>query len=159
MTDAPTPRTTTSAASGAVYGSTATHAISMPRPAARRNGVFAALTGLTSLVVLLQFVFAGVFLRYDGKRDDSSSWIDAHAMGAHVGTVLALAAAGYAVVRLRDRKDLLIGSIALFVLFLLEAWIGGEIRDDGKDTWTAVHVPIAFLLTSLLVWLPLRARK
>lgn len=129
-------------------------------PARRtRDPLFSALTGVIALVVLLQFVFAGVFLRYDGKRDASSSWIDAHAWGAHIGTVLAIITAVYAVWRLRARKDLLIGSIALAVLFLVESYIGGAIRDDGKDSWTAVHVPIAFLLTSLVVWLPLRARK
>ena len=124
-----------------------------------RDPVFPALTGLIALVVLLQFVFAGLFLRFDGKRDASTTWIDAHANGAHVATVLAFLAAVYAIVRLRARKDLLIGSIVLFVLFLAESYIGGAIRDDGKDSWTAVHVPIAFLLTSLVIWLPLRARK
>ena len=65
----------------------------------------------------------------------------------------------YAVVRLRDRKDLLVGSIALAVLFLGEAYIGGAIRDSGKDGWTAVHIPIAFAITALVVWLPLRAAR
>jgi cytochrome bd-type quinol oxidase subunit 2 len=124
-----------------------------------RDPLFASLSGLIAVVVLLQFVFAGVFLRYDGKRDASTSWIDAHAWGAHIGTVLAVVAAGYAIVRLRHRKDLLVGSVALAVLFLAEAYIGGAIRDDGKDGWTAIHVPVAFLLTALVVWLPLRARK
>ena len=124
-----------------------------------RDPLFSALTGLVALVVLFQFVFAGVFLRYDGKRDDSSSWIDAHAWGAHLGTVLAVVTAAYAVWRLRARKDLLVGSVLLAVLFLVESYIGGAIRDDGKDSWTAVHVPIAFLLTALVVWLPVRARK
>ena len=126
---------------------------------AARDPFFASLTGLLAVVVLLQFVFAGVFLRYDGKRDASTSWIDAHAWGAHIGTVLAVAAAIYAVARLRGRRDLLVGSIVLAVLFLVESYIGGAIRDNGKDSWTAVHVPIAFLLTSLVIWLPLRARK
>jgi hypothetical protein len=126
---------------------------------ADRDPFFSSLTGLIALVVLLQFVFAGVFLRYDGKRDASTSWIDAHAWGAHIGTVLAVTAAIYAVARLRTRKDLLVGSIVLAVLFLVESYIGGAIRDSGKDSWTAVHVPIAFLLTGLVIWLPLRARK
>jgi hypothetical protein len=127
--------------------------------AAPRHPVFSALTGLTALVVLAQFFFAGMFLRYDGKRDASSGWIDAHAWGAHVGTVLAVLAAVYAVARLRARKDLLVGSVALAVLFLMQAYIGGAIRDDGQDSLTAVHVPLAFLLTALVVWLPLRARR
>ena len=124
-----------------------------------RDPLFASLVGLIALTVLGQFVFAGVFLRYDGKRDASSGWIDAHAWGAHVGTVLAIAAALYAIGRLRHRKDLLVGSVLLAVLFLAESYIGGAIRDDGKDSWTAIHVPIAFLITALVVWLPLRARK
>jgi len=157
MTDAPAGRPTTSAPRDAVHGRTASNA--MTHPAGRRDRLFGALTGITALVVLLQFVFAGMFLRYDGKRDDSSGWIDAHAMGAHVATILAFVTAVYAVARLRHRKDLLIGSIALFVLFLAESFIGGEIRDNGRDALTAVHVPIAFLLTSLMIWLPLRSRK
>jgi len=78
-----------------------------------------------------------------------------------IGKGILIAAAGvalYAIWRLRARKDLLIGSIVLAVLFLVEAYIGGAIRDDGKDSWTAIHVPIAFVLTGLVVWLPVRAR-
>lgn len=121
--------------------------------------VFAGLAGLTALVVMLQFVFAGVFLRFDGKRDASSGWIDAHAWGAHIGTVLALATAAYALARLRARRDLVVGSVVLAGLFLVEAYIGGTIRDAGRDGLTAVHVPIAFVLTVLVAWLPLRARE
>ncbi|MFN2539253.1 MAG: hypothetical protein ABR549_14040 [Mycobacteriales bacterium] len=124
-----------------------------------RAPVFSWLTGLTALAVFAQFVFAGLFLRYDGKRDDSSGWINAHAWGAHVGTVLAIVTAVYAIVWLRQRRDLLVGSVVLAALFLVESYLGGVIRDDAKDSLTAVHVPIAFLVTALVVWLPLRARK
>jgi hypothetical protein len=137
---------------------TETTRLTRTAPTAPRERVFSRLAGLTALVVLLQFVFAGVFLRYDGKRDASSSWIDAHAWGAHVGTVLAIVSAAYAVWRLRHRRDLVVGSVLLALLFLLEAYIGGAIRDSGKDSWTAVHVPIAFAITALVVWLPVRAR-
>ena len=140
---------------------TTTTTTTTTRPTATQptDRVFSALTGLLAAVVLLQFVFAGVFLRYDGKRDSSSSWIDAHAWGAHIGTVLAIAAAGYALWRLRARRDLLVGSVALALLFLVEAYIGGAIRDSGKDGWTAIHIPIAFAITALVVWLPVRARS
>ena len=40
-----------------------------------------------------------------------------------------------------------------------EAYLGGLIRDAGKDTLTAVHVPLAMALMGLAVWLPLRARR
>jgi hypothetical protein len=128
------------------------------RPTSTRpSPVFPALVGLTALVTLLQGVFAGVFLRYDGQRDASSSWIDAHAWGAHVGTALAVVTAVYAVVRLRGRKDLVVGSVLLAVLFLVESYIGGAIRDDGKDSWTAVHVPIAMAIMGLTVFLSVAA--
>jgi heme A synthase len=120
--------------------------------------VFASLAGITAIVVLLQFVFAGVFLRFDGKRDASSTWINAHAWGAHIGTTLAVATAAYAVWRLRTRRDLVVGSVLLAAFFLVEAYIGGAIRDSGKDSWTMVHVPLAFAITALVVWLPVRAR-
>lgn len=134
-----------------------TTAPTAPPATTARDPLFSSLTGLIAVVVLLQFVFAGLFLRYDDR--EAGGYLDAHAWGAHIGTVLAVIAAAYAVARLRARKDLLIGSIALAVLFLVESYIGGAIRDDGKDGWTAVHVPVAFALTALVVWLPLRARK
>jgi hypothetical protein len=47
----------------------------------------------------------------------------------------------------------------LTVLLVLEAYIGGLIRDDGKDALTAVHVPLAMFLMGLVVWLPFRAAR
>jgi hypothetical protein len=131
----------------------------MTAPAPARDPLFASLAGVLALIVLLQGVFAGVFLEHDGARDASASWIDAHAWGAHIGTVLAVVVAVYAAVRLRARRDLLIGSIALAVLFLAESYLGGAIRDDGKDTLTAVHVPLALGIMGLAVWLPLWSRR
>lgn len=120
---------------------------------------FASLVGLTALVVLLQGVFAGAFLEHDGQRDASGSWIDAHANGAHAATVLAIAAAVLAVVKLRARKPLVVGSVLLAVLLLVESYIGGLIRDQGKDTLTAVHVPLAMAVMGVTVWLSLKAAQ
>jgi hypothetical protein len=39
-----------------------------------------------------------------------------------------------------------------------EAYLGGAIRDDGRDVLTAVHVPLALVIVALVVWLSLRAR-
>jgi hypothetical protein len=123
-----------------------------------RNALFSALIGLASLAVLLQGLWAGIFLEHDGRRDAASGWIDVHARGADVAIVLALAATVVAFWKLRGRRDLWIGSAALTVLLVLESWLGGLIRDDGKDTLTAVHVPLAMALMALVVWLPLRSR-
>jgi hypothetical protein len=123
-----------------------------------RNALFSALIGLTSLAVLLQGLWAGIFLEHDGQRDAASGWIDVHARGADIAIVLAAAATVVAFWKLRARRDLWLGSAALTVLLVLESWLGGLIRDDGKDTLTAVHVPLAMALMALVVWLPLRSR-
>ena len=42
---------------------------------------------------------------------------------------------------------------------MLESYLGGLIVDDGKDSLTAVHVPIAMIAMGVAVWLPLRSRR
>jgi hypothetical protein len=109
--------------------------------------------GLCVLAVLLQGLWAGIFLEHDGRRDDASGWIDVHARGGEVAVVLALVATVVAFVRLRSRRDLWIGSAVLLVLLAVEAYLGGAIRDDGQDVLTAVHVPLALVSLGLAVWL------
>ena len=71
--------------------------------------------------------------------------------------MLAALATAWAFWRLRARRDLWLGSLVLTVLLVVEAYLGGLIRDDGKDSLTAVHVPLALALMGLAVGLPLRA--
>jgi len=132
-----------------------------PRPTTRTTSspVFSALIGLAALAVLLQGLWAGIFLEHDGQRDAAASWIDVHARGADIGILLGILATAYAVWKLRSRRDLWVGSAVFTVLMILEGYIGGLIRDAGKDTLTAVHVPLAMALMALAVWLPLRARQ
>jgi hypothetical protein len=115
--------------------------------------------GLCAVAVLLQGLWAGIFLRFDGKRDDSAGWIDVHARGGEVALVLAVLATAWALWKLRDRLDLLVGSILLVVLLAGESYLGGLIRDHGKDSLTAVHVPLAMAIMGLVVWLPTRAAR
>jgi hypothetical protein len=121
--------------------------------------VFSSLIGVAAVVVLLQGLWAGIFLEKDGQRDAASTWIDVHARGADLALLLALVATVWAVWKLRSRKDLWVGSLVFTVLLGLESYLGGAIRDAGKDSLTAVHVPIAMLLMGLAVWLPVRARS
>ena len=123
-----------------------------------RSPLFSALVGLASLAVLLQGLWAGIFLEHDGGRDDAGGWIDVHARGGEVALVLAVAATALALWRHRSRRDLWIGSLALVVLLVIESYLGGLIRDDGKDNLTAVHVPLAMAIMAVSVWLPVRAR-
>jgi hypothetical protein len=124
-----------------------------------RTTLYPVLSGLTSLAVILQGLGAGIFLEHDGERDAASSWIDVHARGADVAVVLALLAIVAAVVRLRSRRDLWLGSGLLTALLVAESYIGGLIRDDGKDTLTAVHVPLAMAVLALAMWLPVSAGR
>jgi uncharacterized membrane protein len=124
-----------------------------------RRRIYSALTGVAALAVLLQGLWAGLFLQNDGERDAASSWIDVHALGGEVAIVFAALAAAWAIFRLRSRKDLLYGAIVLVVLLILEAYLGGLIRDDGQDSLTPVHIPLAMLLMGVSVWLPLRAAR
>jgi hypothetical protein len=133
------------------------HAQSRDDAGGRR--IFAALTGLSALAIILQGLWAGIFLQHDGQRDEAESWIEVHAIGGEVAIALAAVAAVWALVRLRGRRDLVVGVIVLTVLLALEAYIGGLIVDEGKDGLTPVHVPLALLLMGVAVSLPLRAAR
>jgi heme A synthase len=122
-------------------------------PTRERSTLFSALTGLASLAILLQAVWAGIFIRRANTYD--GTWVTVHAR-AEVALVLALAAAVVAFLRLRSRRDLLVGSIALVVLLAFEAYLGGEVFDEPG--LQVVHFPLALALMALAVWLPLRAR-
>lgn len=126
-----------------------------PRPARLYNR----LIGLTAAAVLLQGLWAGIFLEHDGRRDDASIWIDVHARGADLAILLAAAATVAAFLTLRARRDLWLGSSLLTLLLLVEAYLGGLIREQSKDTLTAVHVPLAMAIMGLVVWLTLRTRS
>ena len=122
---------------------------------AQRSTLYTSVIGLAALAVLLQGLWAGLFIR-EGK-DNNSTWVEVHARGADVAIVLALIATVVAVVKLRERKDLLIGTVAFTVLLMLEAFLGGEIGDT--PAMTAVHIPLAMALVALSVWLPFRASR
>ena len=126
-------------------------------PQRKASVVFAVLVGLAAIAVLLQGLWAGIFLQHDGHRDDAGSWIEVHAHGGEVALVLAALATAWAFMRLRARPELWLGGLALTVLLVVEAYLGGLIGDDGKDSLTVVHVPLALALMALAVWLPLRA--
>jgi hypothetical protein len=125
----------------------------------RGAALFTVLVGLSGLAILLQGLWAGIFLEHDGQRDAASSWIDVHARGGEVALVLAAAAVVVGLVLLRRRRDLWVGTAGLTVLLAVEAYLGGLIRDDSKDTLTAVHVPLAMAIMALVVWLLARARR
>lgn len=60
--------------------------------AARQSTAFTVLVGLSALTVLLQGLWAGIFLEHDGRRDAASGWVEVHARGGEVALVFAAAA-------------------------------------------------------------------
>lgn len=124
-----------------------------PTAAPARSPLFAAVTGLASLGVLLQGLWAGLFSGGDPAHHEG--WVTVHQVGGMVTGVLALIAAVVALVQLRHRRELVIGSIVFFVLVLAEIGLGQAIENSRR--LTAVHFPLALLLMALAVWLPVRA--
>lgn len=120
-----------------------------------RSTAWSILVGLAALLVLLQGLWAGLFI-HEGQ-DYQQSWVEIHARGADVAIGLAVIATVVALVKLRSRLDLVVGTIAFTVLLALEAFLGGLVGDYAA--MTAVHLPLAMALMGLAVWLPLRARR
>ncbi len=115
---------------------------------------FSALVGLTSLAIFFQAITAGQFV----SQEHRGGWISAHDVIANVVAVLALATMVFTIVALRKvSRPLLIGTVALFVLVVLQTLIGHQITDAHQDWLIGLHVPIAFLVFGLAVWLPIRA--
>lgn len=135
---------------------TTTPAVTAP---ARPSPVYSILMGIAALAVLLQGLWAGLFLEHDGKRDAASNWIEVHAKGGEVALVFAVLATAYAIWKRRSRKDLWVGGLVFILLLVAEAYIGGLIVDESQDALTVVHVPVAMALMGLAVWLPLRASR
>ena len=122
---------------------------------ARSGPKFAALTGLTSLAILLQGVFAGEFIDHGAH----GGWLNAHDVNGYVVVVLALATAVYAVMALRlAARPLAVGSVVLAVLVIAQDGIGHAITDNGSDSLIALHVPLALIVFGLTIWLSVSAR-
>jgi hypothetical protein len=122
---------------------------------AARSPLFSALVGLAGVGVLLQGVWAGMFIR-EGQ-DNSDMWVEVHARGAEVTIVLALLAAVVAVLRLRSRPVLVVGSLAFLVLLVAESYVGGLVGD--QQLLEVVHFPLAMALLGLAVYLPVAAAR
>lgn len=129
------------------------------RPVRGRSALVAVLITLDAVAVLLQGLWAGIFLEHDGQRDAAGSWIDVHARGGEVALALTVVTAVVVFIFLRQRRDLWIGAVVLAVLLVLESYIGGLIRDDSKDTLTAVHVPLGMLIMGTVAVLVVRALR
>jgi heme A synthase len=116
---------------------------------------YTTLVALATLAIVLQGLWAGLFL----DHGQSGNWLEVHARGGEVAIVLVAIAAVVGFVRLRRRRDLWLGAAMLTVLLVLEAYLGGLIHDSGKESLTAVHVPLAMAIVGMTVWLLVRSRR
>jgi hypothetical protein len=105
--------------------------------------------------VILQGVWAGVFLQHDWLGGESAVWVDVHARAGELTILVAGAATVLAYRRLPTRRAMYRASAALTGLLVLEAFLGGLIRDHHVSWLTAVHVPLALVLVWLTVELAL----
>jgi len=132
-----------------------TTAAQTPAPAAAPRGlrVFNALIGVTTLGIFLQAITAGEFV----SQEHRDGWITAHNIIANVTILVALATAvvGLVLVRATD-KVLAWSSLILFVLLILQTVLGHLITEGEADGWIGVHVPLAFVIVALAVWLAVR---
>lgn len=119
-----------------------------------RSVSYSVLIGLAALGVLLQGVWAALFI-HEGQ-DNNSTWVEVHARGADVTLALAVLATVVAFAKLRARRDLVIGSVVFTLALALEAFLGGLVGDHSS--LEIVHFPLAMALLGLAVWLPMRAR-
>src|SRR3954451_5337934 len=121
-----------------------------------RHPVYSVLIGLATLGVLLQGLWAGLFV-HEGQEFEER-WVEVHALDGEITIALAALATVAAFVLLRRRRMDLVAATAVFtVLLIVEAYIGGEIGGNGG--LTALHFPLAMALMGLAVWLPLRSTR
>jgi hypothetical protein len=116
----------------------------------RPHPAWSALVGLTTLGVLLQGLWAGLFLRPDA----GGPWYSIHQHGGEATVTLAALATIAATLWLRTRRDLLGGTALLLVLLVAEYFLG---RAGGNSL--ALHLPLALLIMAVAVWLPMAARR
>ena len=119
-----------------------------------RSPLYSALIGLVALGVLLQGVWAGLFIRED--QHYVSRWVAVHSLDGQVTAALALVATVVAFVQLRARRDLVLGTAVLTLLLVAEIGLGASL--DAAQGLLALHIPLALAIMALAVWLPLRAR-
>jgi heme A synthase len=124
-------------------------------PARVRSPLFSSLIGLAGLGILLQGVWAALFIREGEKFHDN--WVMVHSVGATVVDVLALIAVIVAFLQLRARRDVVVGTLVFLVLLILEGVFGGLI--SNHPDMEVVHFPLALLLMGMTAWLSLRASR
>ena len=123
----------------------ATPPATRPAPAAptpTHSPLYSAVIGLAGLGVLLQGLWAGLFIR-EG-HDNNDHWVHIHARGAEVTIAVAAVATLIAFLQLRSRPGVIVGSVVFVVLLVVESYIGGMI--GAHSALQGIHFPPATAL-------------
>lgn len=124
-------------------------------PAGARRA-FAALTGVATLFVFVQFFTSGEFIRTEGPSGEA--WTEAHGFLAYGVLVPALVAAVIAVATLRRVAPVLTVVAVLFFVAAVGQWGTGHlISTFGMDGWTPFHVFFSSVVLALAVWSSVRS--
>lgn len=116
----------------------------------RNLKVFSILAATTTTAIFGQAITAGQFVSQDGR----DSWITVHGVIADLSWAAALITAIYGAIKLREKLPRLVHLAAiLFLLTLAQTGIGHLITDFGENNWIPVHVPLAFVIFGLTLWL------
>ncbi len=119
-------------------------------PAALR--IFNALLGVTTLGIFLQAVTAGEFV----SQQHRDGWITAHNIISNATLLVAVVAAVFGFVAGTAYRSTAWASAVLAVLLVVQIVIGHLITDGKQDGWIGVHVPLAFVIFGLTIWLSIR---
>jgi hypothetical protein len=123
-----------------------------PAPAGIR--IFNVLAGVTTLAIFLQAISAGIFMSFRGS-DAGAPWVTTHQVVGYAAILLAVVTAVIAIVTLRTRAaGLMWSAVVLAVLLIVQVGIGQAIEEARG--LVAVHVPLAFIVFGLTIWLSVR---
>jgi hypothetical protein len=121
-------------------------------PSSTAVKLISALVGVVSLLILLQAVTAGIFVRQPGK----TTWVHAHQGMAYLAALLALAVV---VVAFTTWKGM-VGAqmiqreaVALLVAIIIQIGIGAQLGTSGHTGLLAIHIPLALLIFGLALHL------
>ena len=89
----------------------------------RVHSIYSALIGVSAFAILLQGVWAGLFIGHQGE-----GWVEIHAVGGEVAIAFAAVASILVIWKLRSRRDLLVGTLLVTLLLIVEAYLGGAHR-------------------------------
>jgi hypothetical protein len=120
--------------------------------ASGRARAFNALIGVTTLGIFLQAITAGEFV----SQDHRGGWIVAHDVTSNVTITVAVIAAVAGFAAGRAHRTAAWASVVLVVLLLVQIVLGHLITDGKQDGWIGVHVPLAFVIFGLTIWLAVR---